>query len=112
MSLFPIPQTVKRRSGAYVKGVWTKTDDETFIAYGSIQPISAEELEFWPEARNIQGASVFYTTTLLYTTEEDGNTPSDVVVYDGKNWEVVQRKNFNSGVISHYQYLLQHQRGT
>ena len=46
-----------------------------------------------------------YSNTPLAVSVEGGDTPGDIVVWQGRQWEVVAELPYQNGLIPHYKYL-------
>lgn len=104
-TLFPHTIVVRHRTGERVRGVWTPgpTTSDTFV--GSVQPVKGKDLELLPIGRRDTGAVKVYSNTPLAVSVEGGTTPGDVVVWQGRAWEIIAALPYQNGVINHYKYL-------
>lgn len=104
-TLFPHSLVVQHRSGSLVKGVWTPGPVESGIFVGSVQPVNGKDLDLLPIGRRDTGSVKVYSNTPLAVATEGGTTPGDVVVWQGRQWELVAALPYQNGVINHYKYL-------
>jgi len=101
--------TVTRQTGSYVDGVWTLAADSTFGIVGSIQQLSARELQLLPEGERTREQRILYSLTQLRTAKLDTQVPPDEVTYDGRQWRVQDRRYYDqatAGPLQHYRYRL------
>lgn len=116
MSNFWKSQTVHRYSGGYwdSNGEWNAGSYEEMTIMASVQPLNVQEtqqnVDMMPEGGVEYSAVKIYSNTPLYTDKQalpDG-TPlqeADVLVWGGRIWKVVNREDWQSGVISHYRMV-------
>lgn len=98
--------TVKRvTSAGFQNGYAIRDVESTFTVSGSMQPLSANELNSLEEGRRKQGVAKFYSGTKLQDSDKCQFT--DVIEFDGSDYEVVRLLNWQNDVISHYKYLIQ-----
>lgn len=92
-----------RHSGAYVAGVWTGEAAGTpRTIHGSWQPATPREVQTVPEGRRDRTVMKLYTSELL--NMETSQNPDRLSV-GGRTFELYQRFDLQSGVLSHYKYL-------
>jgi hypothetical protein len=106
MSLLGANIQVSRTSGAYDEnGIWQVafSTDDTIVA--TIQPVMGEEYQNLPEGRKQFGTIKIYTTADLKAFDQSTNSAGDIVIFDGRNWEVAQKLIFSSGLIPHKKYI-------
>lgn len=103
-TLFPQKHTVIRRQGEYNKGVW-RSHSTTLNFMGSIQPVSGREIDALPIARKDIGTVKIYSSTPLCIAEEGKENTGDIVLFCGRQWEVVQRLDYTNGLIPHLKYI-------
>lgn len=110
MSSFWKPYTFTRYTAdSYVKGKLVKGGiDSTFTVMISVQPLSAEEVQYLPEGRRVSSSFTIYCAkdTNLVTAEEESPNPPDTVELFGKVYEVNSLFNWQNEVISHQRYLV------
>lgn len=108
MSGFRKLVTVKRpATGSYVKGEYVPDDASTeIVIIASVQPASGRALEALPEGRRNSESYMLFTDIKLYTAEVSASKNPDLVVINSEDFEVVNVKSYQSGVISHYQVLV------
>ncbi len=86
--------------------VWTAGGRTPFVVSGSIQPAKDALLKNVDEVRRRRGGiRVVYATDVLRTVE--GDLPPDIVLYEGREYEVFGESKYNSGIISHNRYYIQ-----
>ena len=109
-SLFPRPLTVRRVAEAgYVNGMWTEGDDPTLSIQGSAQPITGRETEPAEVGRMDKGRIVIRTDAELHVSEEGGTT-KDFVHWDGREWEVMTRRQYDGGILPHIEYEAEYRK--
>ena len=104
-TLLPHTIVVRRRSGSLVKGVWTPGPVESGTFVGSVQPVKGKDLDLLPIGRRDTGSMKVYSNTPLAVSVEGGDTPGDIVVWQGRQWEVVAELPYQNDLIPHYKYL-------
>lgn len=105
MSLFPSSQSGFRSTGSFVRGEWVESAPTTFTFQGSIQPISAKDLELVPQGLEDRGMIKIYTNTELTISREGTNSSGDMINWQGSEWEVIQKIPNQSDLISHFKYI-------
>ncbi len=103
-TLFPQPQTAVRKRGGYTNGVWSSSS-VTISFSGSIQPISGKEIEALPIARKDIGSIKIYSNQPLRISEQGKENTGDIVLWQGRKWEVVQQLDYTNGLIPHIKYI-------
>ena len=96
--------TLKRRgAGSYVDGVWTLAADTTKTIKANVQPVRGHELVSLPEAdRSREWIKVYTTGNVRGIQEGDlGGTSPDILVWDGRTFEVKQVSTYKMGVLDH-----------
>lgn len=78
----------RRRSGAYVNGVWTPGPEELLTAQGSITPARGADLLRLPEGRRGSFAIRIITTTELRISQSGTGLMADLVEYGGEQFGV------------------------
>lgn len=104
-TLFPRTIVVRHRTGSLVKGVWVQGQVESGTFVGSVQPVRGKDLDLLPIGRRDTGSVKVYSNTPLEVASEGGNQPGDIVVWQGRQWEVVASLPYQNGVVDHYKYL-------
>lgn len=107
MTLFPSTIDYKQVNGSYVNGEWTKTEIEgTFV--GSVQPLTGKELESLPVGREDRGKVKVYSDSPLNACVEGTENSGDIVIWQGKRWEVIFALDYQNNLISHYKYIAEY----
>lgn len=104
-TLFPKVIEYISRSGSYQEGIWVTGSDEKKTFIGSVQPASGKDTEFLPQARRDTGSVKLYSGTPLKVPQEGSEAPGDIVIWQGRLWEIVTALNFQNDLIPHYKYL-------
>lgn len=92
-------------TGAYVDGFWVPGASETIEITASVQPLTAEELLRLDDNQRTRESVKIYTMTKLKTTDQDSKINADVLIIDGKRYEVTNVTNWvipKSGGLSYY----------
>lgn len=107
MSLFPKAFQYQRSIRTLVQGVWTLSAPTTSTAYGSIQPVSGNDIANLEPATLQKGAMVLYTKTVMHMRVEGSNEVPDRVIFEGSKWQVVQEFPYTNGIIPHRKYIIE-----
>jgi len=92
--------TIIRRTGVWQNARFITTDEE-IPCYGIIDPKATEEMQFNPDGVLIRGLIKVYTHMNLYTTHKSSSEASldgyisDMVVWQGKNYIVLDEDNYS-----------------
>jgi len=106
MSLLRTTRLTKRSfTGSRVNGVWVKGEPEDMEFAGTVQPASGKVMEYLPEGkRNAETISVFAPPEMQFTPADDErNVAGDLVIYEGRPYEVVIAKKWNVGLLPHWE---------
>lgn len=108
MSQFREPLTVKRKNAAtvYVKGKAQVGATSNVSITTSVQPLKADEMELLPEGRRDSEAFRLYTSTELFPADETTGKNADVVVYNGKDYEVLSCARWQNRVVPHFKAVM------
>lgn len=100
-------QTIKTRTaGDYVDGVWVEGSETIITIQASIQPLSLEDMQATTEGRRLSDSVKMYTDSDLKAVDDKGaNQQPDVLVWRGRDYEIVSKGAYQMGVISHYKYI-------
>ena len=80
--------TVKSYSeGAYVDGLYSGSNESTRTVWGSLQPLSGEDMKRLPEGLDSSRTLKFYTTSSLKTSDQ-GEDLEDVLVFEGNDYAI------------------------
>lgn len=109
-TLFPKNITVLRETaGAYnATGVWVDGSTTELTVTGSVQPMTAREIEALEIGRKDIGKVKAFVNQELIISTEGGTSKGDKLVYDGKWYEVIAKDNFNNDLIPHYRYIAEY----
>ena len=112
-TLFPKTIVFKRVAGTLDPntGLWSFTPG-TYTFQGSVQPLSAQEIEALPIGRRDLGMMKVYSSDRLLVSKEGTQTPGDIVVWDNKEWEIVGEEANLNDIISHFKYYAQYKDPT
>lgn len=89
-------------TGKYERGIL-----ESFQMEASIQPATGNMIKILPEHRRSAETNVVYTESRLFISDEKNQKASDVVIYDGKRFEVMNVKKWADITdIPHYECLI------
>jgi hypothetical protein len=105
--LFPKTISAIRLTFTRVKGkpVYTPA---AFTFIGNVQPTSGKQIENLPVAINNKGAVKVYSNDPLIVATEGGDTTGDIVIYNGKQWQVIYEMPYQNDLINHYKYIAQY----
>jgi hypothetical protein len=104
--LFPQTYNYKPFSTAgYVKGRFQSTylDETTFI--GNVQPATQEEINSLDIGRELRGTIKIYTDQVFNIAEEGTKTNGDIIIYEGKEYEVISLNNHTGTLLPHKKYF-------
>lgn len=97
--------TIKRRAGSYVNGRWAFSTPVEIQASGSLQPTDGEKMQTLLAGRRASSIYVGYTNTPIFTTNQIAGEPSDTIVIDGQDYEIIQSEPWLNNIISHYKFV-------
>ena len=104
-TFFPTALQGTRQEGSYVGGVWQVTA-VPFEFEGSVQPMKGKDFDALPIARVDSGSMKLYTATKLNVSKEGNTQGGDLLVWDGRRWEVTNELTNQNGLIAHYKYII------
>jgi hypothetical protein len=88
-------------TGVFVRGAKTDLSIEA-----SVQPLTPNEVKILPEHRRDSESFKIYTETELLISNEINQTPSDVIIRNGKKYEILAVNNWYIGTdIQHYKSI-------
>lgn len=109
MSLFNKIQleVTRYNSISIVNGRHVPGDDgtNTLFIKGTVQPISAKDMETLPENRRDSGNIKIYTSTKMLTSKQGQNGKADRLVFDNDLYEVIQTQPWKNSIIPHYKVI-------
>lgn len=101
--LFASVQNYLVVSGSRVNGIWTPSElPATFL--GDIQPAVGKDMENLPVGRRDRGAVKIYSNTRLNTSAQGSSNSGDIVLFQGRRWEVVVEKPWTNELLPHWEY--------
>jgi hypothetical protein len=103
-TLFPKTISYKAVTGSYVSGIWVKSE-ATGTFEGSVQPVTGKDLETLPTGRGDRGIVKVYSGTQLNVSRADTDNSGDIVIWEGKEWEIIQELPYQNDLIEHYKYF-------
>ena len=108
MSLFPKPFIIERVSRALVRGTYVDGTPVQLTFQGTVQPLSGEDIaNLEPASRSI--GKVWIRTTAALRKRTDGSLEkADVLIHDGRRWEIIDNLNFDNALIPHHKYLAEY----
>ena len=93
---------VRTSSGNYVNGKWVDGGVTNTTIQANIQPLRGHELMSLPESDRSKEWVKFYTTADIRGVSEGApSTPADLLVWDGKTYEVSKVSVYKMGVLDH-----------
>jgi hypothetical protein len=109
MSLFPSVDLIQitYTPGDYVKGRWQEGEGIPHPFQSSWQPASGKALEVLPEGKRRREAYKAYPPIEMEFTaaDEAKGVSGDVVIKDGKEYEVSFAAKWDNGLISHWKII-------
>lgn len=98
---------VKRGSGTYEYGKWVYSESYENEFYGTAQPETGRVLELLPEGkRNRDTITVFAPISMLWTcADTDSGEAGDLILWDGKTYEVEVAHKWKNNLINHWELL-------
>ena len=95
------------RPGSYTAGEWVPGTPSTSTVRMAVQPLNGEELQMLAEGERTKRIYKCYSRTELNTVGIAGAAKSDLVAWNGRNYEVHGVEDWNEwGMMKHYKYLL------
>ena len=107
-TLFPQPFTFFRQDGAYVDGIWTLSNPAQMTFMGSVQSLSALDIDQTPALSHEIGVVKVFASTKMNVRGMDGAgglTQGDMVLHQDFWWEIVKGGEHNNGLIPHFKYF-------
>lgn len=108
MSLFPILQNYLKITMTKTDGRWIEDTPVPATFKGTIQPMTGREIEALNINRETQGMVNVFTITEFNIAKEGDNKPGDRVIHDGGEWQIIDKKKYNSNIINHNQYTAEY----
>lgn len=107
MSSFRKLVIVKRKNpGNYNSdGIWVEGDESTIPVRMSIQPLRLEEMDALPEGRRSSKAMKIFADAELLCAEQSETQNADILIWQGKQWEVVACDAYQMGILPHFKAL-------
>ena len=103
--LFPTNVTVYSFSeGTRVKGKWVPGSFVESTIIGRVRNFTAFEVANLPEGKTNIGHVKIYSNSALNTAVDGGSSKGDIVIWQGRYYEVVKETHRPQGVINHYKY--------
>ncbi len=95
----------RKTGGAWVLGVWTGESSASLgTISGSLQPLTAFQMQTLPEGRRDRASWLFITDADLHTITEQN---ADILTIDGTEFEVYMTNPWADPLLSHGEYILQ-----
>lgn len=104
-TLFPLPQTYFRVTGAYVSGRWVSAITGPFTFLGTVQPVTAKDVSPGEPGRQDLGDVKVYSSQALNPGEQGSTNKGDVIFWAGRYWEIMQEMPYKSMLIPHWKYI-------
>lgn len=109
MSLIRNVSLVRRRKtgGEYVKGQWVAGVPNDISFHGSWQPASGKMLELLPQGKRSREVFKCFAPLAVEFSSADahGDAEADIIVWEGKEYEVTTAAKWNNGLIPHWELL-------
>ena len=106
MSLFRNMPLIKRSiPGYYEKGQWKTREPVDTDFLGTAQPASGKVMELLPSGRSYtEVITVFAPIEMEFTSADfEKKTGGDIIIYDGKHFEIVVARKFKAGLLPHWE---------
>ena len=102
-------QVTRKLAGSYDDaGKWVDgATSKVLTIQASVQPLLGKDVKTLPENRRSLESYCLYTNTNLTILDELTGLRGDMVVINGKNYEIVARHDWQNGLIDHYKYIVQ-----
>lgn len=85
-----------------VLGKFVPSSATEFTIHASVQPMKYREVQLLPEGRREAQSYILYSSDELQTLDE--TSKPDIVVINGKNYDVIMRYNWDNKIITHFKY--------
>lgn len=108
MILFPKRYSVRRVSGAYVKGVWQNSTTATLTITADIQTATDKDIKTLPVDRQNSGTIKIYSKEALRCAKQGTDEQGDLVEWDNRLWEVISVETHQNGLLPHYKSMAQY----
>lgn len=95
---------IRRSDGEYIDGRWHEGTPQRLEGTGSLQPLTARDVENLPSGLRSDDAKVIFTEYNLYM-EETGERKPDVVEYNGQEYQISGKADW-SAIAGYYRYVL------
>ncbi len=110
-TLFPKTISYKQVTGTFVKGIWTKSENASTFQ-GSVQPVTGKDMELVTVGREDRGKVKIYSGTKLNVATAGKNNSGDIVIWQDKEWEIIQAMDFQNDLINHYKFIAEFRKDT
>lgn len=87
---------IERSTGDWASGGWTVKNVTNLVAFGPVRTTAGKEIEQLPEADRIGELRTFRACQPMYVTAAQGMQTSDVLIWGGDRWRVINAKNYAS----------------
>lgn len=93
---------LRQPQGSYVGGIWVDAAPTSIQIEVNIQPLKGHELMSLPESDRSREWVKFYTTSVVLGVQEgEAAAQPDMLVWDGKTYEVSKVFSYKMGVLNH-----------
>ena len=96
---------VIRKNGSFVDGIFIEEVPTIFDIKASVQMTEAEVLQTLPEGYRTLESYTLYTDKELKTANEGVSNP-DIVIIDGKYFNVVKVSPWKNGLLEHFEIVV------
>ena len=113
MALF-FPQTInfKTITGGFTGGRFVKNAPVPGTFEGSVQPITGLEADALQIGRVDEGTVKVYTDTELNVSQQETDKSGDLIEWEGREYEIVQKHTNQNGLINHFKYIAEYRQTT
>lgn len=92
--------------GSYVNGKWVRGARSTLNVLASAQPVAmGHDMQVMPEGRHLSDYIKIYTDSRLNLAAQGENIQSDIFVFSGYGYELIDFFVNQSDVINHNKYI-------
>ena len=111
--LFNKTITIERASGEWIAGRYVKGEPQIITAKCSVQPFNDKNKNtiIEPGGRRRSAKIRIYIGIKLNQSDEKSQKPADVIIYDGKKWEIQDEQNWQSDELPYFRFIAEEIEG-
>ena len=95
---------IRKEPGKWIAGKWVEGAETQITVNADIQPVSGYELQSLEVNRKEDGMIKIITTDSLVTLQETKDQNPDVIIFEGKEYEIVLSMK-NTWLLAHEKYF-------